>query len=96
MKKIKDFVKMSPTVFRFILYVRLLYSLILVTYYNIISLDSVAKDSSLDQISEVLKEIGGSMTAIESICKAANAAFSKFFMAALTSDPGWNLELRKF
>ena len=56
----------------------------------------MAKDSSLDPISEVLKEIGGCMTAVHSICKAANDAFSKFFMAALTSDPAWDLGLRKF
>ena len=52
-------------------------------------------NSSLDPISEVLNEIGCCMTAVHSICEAANHAFGEFFMAALTSDPAWNLGLRK-
>ena len=36
------------------------------------------------------------MTAVQSICEAANHAFGEFFMAALTSDPAWDLGLRKF
>ena len=78
------------------MYARLLYSLILVTYYNNIPQDILENESSLDPVSEVLEEILGCMTAIESICKAANVAFSRFFMAALKSDPAWNLGLSKF
>ena len=81
--------------YRLILYARLLFCLTLVTYYNNIPQDILENDSSLNPVSEVLEELYGSMTAIESICKAANVAFSKFFMAALTSDPAWNLGLRK-
>ena len=86
---------MLPTVFRFILYARLLYSLTLVTYYNNIPQDILENESSLDPVSEFLKELDDSMASIESICKAANVAFSRFFMAALTSDTAWNLGLRK-
>ena len=98
MKKIKDFdfkTKMLPTVFRFILYARFLYSLILVIYYNNVSQDFLENNSSLDPVSEVLEEIFGCMTAVHSIFEAANDAFSKFFMVALTSDSDWNLGLRK-
>ena len=96
MKNIKDFDFKTKTVFRFILYARLLYSLILVTYYSNIPQDSVENNSSLDPINEVLNEIGGCMTAVYSICEAANDALSRLFMAALTSDPAWDLGLRKF
>ena len=41
-------------------------------------------------------KIGGSMTAVHSICEAANDAFRGKFMAALTSDQAWDLGLRKF
>ena len=78
------------------MYARLLYSLILVTYYNNIHQDNLENDSSLNPIREVMEEIVGCMTAVHSICKAANDAFSGLFMAALTSDPAWNLGLSKF
>ena len=78
------------------MYARLLYSLILVTYYNNIPQDILENYSSLNPVSEVLEEICGSMTAVQSICKAANHAFGEVFMAALTSDPAWKLGLRKF
>ena len=81
--------------YRLILYARLLYSLTLVTYYNNISQDILENDSRLHPVHEVLKELDDCMTSIESICKAANDAFNKLFMAALTSDPDWNLGLRK-
>ena len=78
------------------MYARLLYSLILVTYYNSIPQDILKNNSSLDLVSEVLEEILDCMTAVQSICEAANDAFSRFFMAAFTSDPAWDLGLRKF
>ena len=78
------------------MYTRLLYSLIHVTYNNNIPQDILENKSSLDPVSEVLMKIGGSMTAVHSICEAANDAFGGKFMAALTSDPDWNLELSKF
>ena len=78
------------------MYARLLYSLILVTYYNNIHKETLENDSSLNPVSEVLKEIGSAMTAVHSICEAANDAFSTFFMAAFTSDQAWDLGLRKF
>ena len=77
------------------MFARLLYSLILVTYYNKIPQNILGNNSNLDPISEVLKEIVGCMTAVNSICEAANHAFSGFFMAALTSDLDWNLGLSK-
>jgi hypothetical protein len=87
--------KMLSSVFRLILFARFLYSLILVIYYNNVSQDFLENNSSLDPVSEVLEEIFGCMTAVHSICKAANDAFNGLFMAALTSDPSWNLGLRK-
>ena len=78
------------------MYARLLYSLILVTYYNIIHKETLKNDSILNPVSEVLEEIGIAMTAVHSICEAANDAFSRFFMAAFTIDSAWDLGLRKF
>ena len=86
---------LNVPVFRFILYARLLHSLILVTYYNNTPQDALGNTSNLDPVSEVLKEMGGLMTDVHSICKAANDAFNGFFMAALTSKSAWNLGLRK-
>ena len=82
--------------YRLILYARLLYSLTLLTYYNNIPQEILENNSSLNPVIEVLEEVFGCITAVHSICEAVNHAFSKFFMAALTSDPAWNLELRKF
>ena len=82
------------TVYRLILYARLLYSLILVNYFNNIPQDMMEKN--LNPVSEVLEEIDGCMRAVHSICKAAADAFSGFFVADLTSDPTLNLALRKF
>ena len=56
----------------------------------------MVNDSSLNPVSEVLREIYYSSIAVHSICEAANDAFSRFFMAAFTSDPVWDLGLRKF
>ena len=82
--------------YRFILNTRFLYSLILVAYYNNSSQHILENTSNLDPVSEVLEEISRCLTAVHSICKAANEAFSEFFMAALTSNPAWDLALSKF
>ena len=96
LKKIfKEFycnIKMS-TVYRLILYARLLYSLILVNYYNNIPQDMA---SNLDPVSEILEELYGCIRAVHTICKAATYAFSGFFKEVLTSDPTFLLSLRKF
>ena len=76
------------------MYTRFLYTLILVTYYNNIC-DILGIPINLDIVSEVLEEISLSITAVCSICEAANDAFNGFFMAALISDPAWKLGLRK-
>ena len=84
------------TVYRLILYARLLYSLILVNYYNNIPQDMMVKSSNLDPDSEALEELDGIMRAVYNICKAATYAFSGFFKEVLTSDPTFLLSLRKF
>ena len=62
-------------IYRFILYARFLYSLILMTYYNSIPQDILKNTSNLDPVSEVLEELVDSMSAIHSICEAANDVF---------------------
>ena len=60
---------MISNVYRFIVYSRFLYSLILVTYYNSIPQDILENDSDLDPVSEVLEEIIGLMIDVNSIFK---------------------------
>ena len=84
------------TVYRLILYARLLYSLILVNYFNNIPQDMMVKSSNLDPDSEVLEELDGCIRAVHNICKTATYAFSGFFKEVLTSDPTFLLSLRKF
>ena len=43
-----------------------------------------------------MEEIHACELAVAEICKAANDALSGLFMAALTSDPAWNLGFSKF
>ena len=42
-----------------------------------------------------MEEIHACELAVAEICKAANDALSGFFIAALTSDPAWNLGISK-
>ena len=71
-----------------------MFTLILTTFYN------YAPESDLtvgiDPVEIIMAEIQASQLAISVICEAANNALSGFFIAALTSDPSWNLALSKF
>ena len=75
------------------MYGRFVYTLILNTFYNYAP-ESVLKDF-MDPVENILTEIQAAHLAISEFCEAANNALSGFFMAALTSDPSWNLALSK-
>ena len=81
-------------IFRSILYERFVYTLILTTFFNYAP-ESVLK-VYLDPVEHIIIEIQECELAISEICKGANNALKGFFMAALTSNPLWNLALSKF